>query len=94
MDSLEQQWQSDSEESKTISYVVHEFNMGDVEDPDLWAAQSLYEWEKTPAGNWVMNNSNPIASWHRHPHLHYGWRYEIHAYLTSKQLVYYKLKFE
>ena len=25
--------------------VVHEFILGDVEDPDLYAAQPLYEWE-------------------------------------------------
>ena len=82
-----------SEEQVTITYEVHKFNMGDVEDPDLWAAESLWQWEKTPAGNWVMNNSEPTPSWHRVP-CDYGWQYQIRAYLTPKQLTYYKLKFE
>jgi hypothetical protein len=33
---------------------VHEFTMGDVEDPDLYAAQPLIEWEKSESGQWVM----------------------------------------
>jgi len=93
MDNLKHPWQFDSDESKTITYTVHSFNMGDVEDPDIYAADSLIKWEKTPAGGWIMENSAPTASWHRIPHYH-GWQYQIKAYLTPKQLTYYKLKFE
>ena len=28
--------------------------MGDVEDPELYAAQPLYEWQQTTQGQWVM----------------------------------------
>jgi hypothetical protein len=80
-------------DTKIYTYLVHEFKMGDVEDPDLFAAQHLWDWEKTDSGNWVMNNSEPTASWHRIPN-EYGWRYEIRAYLTSEQLMYYRLRFE
>ena len=30
--------------------------MGDVEDPELYAAQPLYEWQHTKQGQWVMEN--------------------------------------
>lgn len=80
-------------DTKIYTYLVHEFSMGDVEDPDLYASQSLWEWEKTDSGNWVMNNSEPTASWHRIPD-GYRWKYEIRAYLTSEQLMYYRLRFE
>jgi len=30
--------------------------MGDVEDPELYAAQPLYEWQQTEQGQWVMKN--------------------------------------
>lgn len=30
--------------------------MGDVEDPELYAAQPLYEWQQTKQGQWVMEN--------------------------------------
>lgn len=78
---------------KTIICVAHTFNMGDVEDPDLWASESLYKWEKSDKGQWCMKNSNPTPSWHRIP-FNYGWQYQIKIYLTPKQVTYYKLKFE
>lgn len=73
--------------------VVHTFNMGDVEDPDLWAANSLLEFENSEKGRWIIKNSNPVASWHRIS-CDYGWQYQIRAYLTEKQLVIYRLKFD
>ena len=30
--------------------------MGDVEDPELYAAQPLYEWQQTDQGQWVMEH--------------------------------------
>lgn len=76
-----------------IVYEVHRFNMGDVEDPDLWAAQSLWDFEKSDKGKWVMENSNPTASWHRIP-CDYGWQYQIRGYFQPEQLTYYRLKFD
>lgn len=87
------QWPSD--EQKSISYVVHRFTVGDAEDPDLYAAHPMMEWEKSDVGQWVMNNSAPTPSWHRIPDsMTYGYMYCIRAYFTPKQLTYFKLKFE
>ena len=30
--------------------------MGDVEDPELYAAEPLYKWQQTEQGQWVMEN--------------------------------------
>ena len=80
-------------ESKQI--IVHTIRMGDVEDPDLMVAQPIWEWQQTDAGKWIMENSNPAPSWHRHTDFNtYGHIYQIRAYLTHKQLTFYKLKFE
>jgi hypothetical protein len=73
--------------------VVHKINMGDVEDPDLWVAQSLYEWEKSDPGKWIMSVSAPTPSWHRIPCDH-GWQYLIKAYLSGKDYTFYRLKYE
>lgn len=91
MDKSKQVWPSNS--NSTIVHEVHRFNMSDVEDPDLWAAQSLMDFEKSNKGKWVMDNSAPTASWHRIP-CDYGWQYQIRAYLTPEQLTYFKLKYE
>ena len=37
--------------------IFREFNLGDVEDPQLYAAFPLSEWEKSEEGNWVMNHA-------------------------------------
>jgi hypothetical protein len=69
--------------------------MGDVEDPDLFVAQPIYEWQQTEAGKWIMENSNPTPSWHRNmDYTTYGYTYQIRAYLTHKQLTFWKLKYE
>ena len=83
------------EESVTITHVVHVILMGDVDDPDLFVAEPIYQWQQTEAGKWVMENSNPTPSWHRSvDYTTYGQKYQIRAYLTPKQLTYWKLKYE
>lgn len=32
------------------------FNMGDVEDPEIYIAQPIYEFQQTPKGQWMMSN--------------------------------------
>ena len=85
----------DSAELKSIKQVVHHIRMGDVEDPDLFVAQPIWEWQQTEAGKWVMKNSMPTPSWHRYADpMTYGYQYQIVAYLSPKNLTYWKLKYE
>jgi hypothetical protein len=59
---------------------VHSFTMGDVDEPDLYAAQPLYEWEKSEFGQWVMKNAADTPTWHRMADpISYGYRYKITA---------------
>jgi hypothetical protein len=60
--------------------VVHEFTMGDVEDPDLYAAQPLYEWQISEFGQWCMTHAADTPTWHRHADpISYGYKYTITA---------------
>lgn len=78
---------------KTI--VAHRFTVGDVEDPDIYAAQPLWEWQNSEAGKWAMENCSETPSWHRHiDAAHYGYSYQVRITLTPKQLVYWKLKYD
>lgn len=80
------------EEVKTI--VVHEFSMGDVDDPDLYAAQPLYEWEKSEIGQWVMKNACDTPTWYRMAdQLSYGYRYQIRAKLMGPALTEWLLRY-
>ena len=80
------------EQTKTV--VVHSFTMGDVEDPDLYAATPLIEWEKSEVGKWVMANAVETPSWHRSPDaFHMGYRYQIRAKLRGPALTEWFLKY-
>jgi hypothetical protein len=74
---------------------VHEFNMGDVEDPDLYAAQPIYEWQKTEAGKWIMEHAVEKPFWHRamNPYT-FGWTYYIIARLAESDELYWALKWK
>jgi hypothetical protein len=67
--------------------VVHEFTMGDVEDPDLYAAEPLWKWQESEEGKWVMEHAVETPMWHRIPDtLQYGYAYRISAKLSGARL--------
>jgi hypothetical protein len=73
---------------------VHEFRMGDVEDPDLYAAGPILDWEKSPAGAWVMAHAVEVPYWVRaHDQFDYAIKYRIMARLSEPDLLFFKLKF-
>lgn len=78
---------------KFSDVMVHEFNMGDVEDPDLYAAQPLCDWQESEAGKWVMEHAVETPFWHRaiNPYT-FGWTYYIIARLQEPDQLYWKLK--
>jgi hypothetical protein len=72
---------------------VHEFNMGDVEDPDLYAAEPLWNWQQTEAGQWVMKHAVEKPFWHRTVDpASYGHKYYIIARLSEQDQTYWTLK--
>lgn len=74
--------------------VVHQFSMGDVEDPDLYAAQPLYDWEHSDQGQWVMKNAADTPTWYRmaDPST-YGYKYQIRAKLMGPVLTEWLLRY-
>jgi hypothetical protein len=73
--------------------VVHQFYLSDVDDPDLYAAESLHNWETSEPGQWVMSNSVQVPIWNRMlDHTTYGYTYQIYAWLTPKDLTWFLLK--
>ena len=73
--------------------VVHEFTMGDVEDPELYAAEPLYKWEKSEEGQWIMEHAIETPCWYRIPDmLQYGYRFQVRAKLSGPRLTEYLLR--
>lgn len=88
-------WPSDKGDVITSSYVVHSFRLNDVDDPDIYAGQPIYDWQQTEAGKWVMKNALEKPSWHRHlDYSTYGYQYQIRAHLTAEQITFFELKFK
>ena len=96
MDKLKQIWQSDrGKDIITSSYVVHTFLLSDVDDPDIYAAGPIFDWERSEAGQWVMKNAIAIPKWYKHlDMLTYGYKFQIRADLTPEQITYFELKFK
>ena len=79
--------------SSTVS--VHEFHVGDVEEPTVLAGFLIGEWESTVAGQWVKENSIGPLHWQSmHDMSYMGYRYCIIARMTMANQVFFKLKFK
>ncbi len=77
-----------------VKVVVHKFRLSDVEDPEIYAAQPIYEWQQTDAGRWVMEHSSPEPFWTiGFDHSIYGYRVSIVAQLSDIDNTYYQLKY-
>ena len=67
--------------------------MGDVEDPDLYAAQPLWEFQQSEKGQWVMERALETPVWQRSmDHMMFGYRYKVAARLTEQDITYFLLK--
>lgn len=73
--------------------VVHRFSVADAEDPDLYAAQPLYQWEQSEQGQFVMKNSVEQPQWQKSmdPEM-FAYKYVIIAELEKKKLSEYLLR--
>lgn len=80
------------EQVETIT--VHSFQLTDLDDPDLHAAEPLINWEKSEQGQWVMKNACDTPTWYRHsdPSI-YGYRYIIRAKLMGPSLTEWYLRY-
>ena len=73
--------------------IVHRFNMGDVEDPDLYAAEPLWQWQQSEIGKWVMERAVVTPEWHRqHDAMMWGYNYAIVAKLKDIDYTFWVLK--
>jgi len=74
--------------------LFHQFNLGDVEDPELYAAMPILEWEKTEQGQWVMSHAHDPTYSLRVSTDTYGYQVMIYGGLEEKDEVYYRLKYD
>ena len=72
---------------------VHQFYLSDVDDPDVYAAEPIYNWEQSEEGQWVMSNSLQTPIWNRYlDYRSYGYTYQIYAWLRPEDTTWFLLK--
>ena len=73
--------------------IVHTIRMGDVEDPDLFVAHPISQWQDSDAGKFIMEHAVEKPYWHRTTdHATYGHRYDIVARLSEQNETFWTLK--
>ena len=73
---------------------VYEIKMGDVEDPDIYVAAPIWEWQQTDAGRFVMEHAVGKPYWIQHrDHSSYHQVYRIMARLSEQNETFYRLKY-
>jgi len=76
-----------------MKYIVHTIEMGDVEDPEIYAAAPIIDFERSEKGRWLMANSYKQLEFTIHPNERtYGWKILIWSYLNEQDLTFYSLK--
>lgn len=72
--------------------LFHSFCMGDVEDPEIYVAQPIYEWQQTEHGQWVMTHClDPTYNIGPDPDS-MGYRITLSGELTDENAVFHELK--
>jgi hypothetical protein len=74
--------------------ILHSFTMGDVEDPEIYAAQPIWEWQQTEQGQWAMQHCND-ATFHIDTNFAtMGYRIVITGTLSPEDETYFTLKYK
>ncbi len=73
--------------------IFYTFTLGDVEDPDIYAAGPILDWQRTEKGQWVMDHSKDLT-YSIYPDLQsFGNKVVIRGSLNQEDEVYYTLKY-
>ena len=72
--------------------VFHTLLLGDVDDPEIYAAGPLYEFMQTPKGRWLKENcSDPLYRISPDPNT-FGFKVQVYGELEEKKAVEYLLR--
>ena len=74
--------------------VVHSFSVAELEDPVIYAASHVLDWEHSEAGAWVMAHAVETPWWTQHLDIgNYSYRFSIIARLSESDQTFFKLKY-
>jgi len=72
----------------------YSFNMGDVDDVDIYMAEPIYQWQQTEQGRWVMDHAQDLTYHTRADSNTFGYRISIQGRIApGPELTAYLLKY-
>lgn len=72
---------------------VHEFAVSDNDDPEIYAAEPLWQWQKSEAGQWIMANAAAQPYWINHiKHESMCYQFKVMARLSEQNETFWRLK--
>jgi hypothetical protein len=74
--------------------VFKRLRLGDCEDPQLYAAGPIIDWQNSDEGKWVMENAKQTPSWRivTDPET-YSYRVDIYGELDEPNEIIFRLKY-
>jgi len=73
--------------------VFLQFNMGDVEDPEIYCASPIWDWQQTEYGKWCMTHSTEQPSFRiTHDYNTYGYKCVVYGDLEERDYTFHQLK--
>ncbi len=73
--------------------IFHKFTLADCEDPEIYAAGPMFEWQKSDVGQWVMSHC-PCPTYKVITNFDtYGYQVIIYGELSEEDATYYTLKY-
>ena len=76
-----------------MKIIVHEAMLVDNEDPQIYAAGPIYDWERSDSGKWVMANALITPFWKTVvDYNNANTKVQIIADLKEQDITYFKLK--
>lgn len=78
-----------------VTLVVHEFTLGDIDDPAIYAAAPLWDWQQSEVGKWVMEHAVEIPQWGQsNDYRTYSYRFRVTAKFKEQDATFFKLKYD
>jgi hypothetical protein len=78
-----------------IRTIFYQFNMGDVEDPEIYCASPIWDWQQTDYGKWCMAHTTGQPSYQISPDMTtYGYRCTVYGDLEEQDYTFHQLKWQ
>lgn len=70
-----------------MKFNFHTIKIGDVEDPEIYIADPILQWQQTEHGKWVMENASDLTYCRQSDDFHLGYKFVIRGSINDAQKV-------